>query len=230
MMLSTNQLPKNYARVLVLDYEKDQKLNRRIMIAAVIMFVGLFLLGNTYLPIYLLGYDEQGFALPLPMIGLKIGILVIVFIFYTLIHEKLRGLLMKRFSGVPSELEFRGSAAYAKSKGYFSKRDFRIISLGPVLILAFVILIITLILPMDWFWVGFIAQILNLAGSMRDFYSAWQVVKQPGEVLIHDDGQLQTFYTPAPESAGRSSNRTKAQSLASKEKQMKDIYRKKKKK
>ena len=230
MMQSTNQLPKNYASSLVLDYEKDQKLNRRMMIASVIMFVGLFLLGNTYLPIYLLAYDDQGFALPLPLIGLKIGILVMIFIFYTLAHEKLRGLLMKRFSGVKSELEFRGAAAYAKSKGYFSKRDFRIISLGPVLILAFLILIATLILPMDWFWVGFIAQILNLAGSMKDFYTAWQVVKQPADVLIYDDGQIQTFYIPASEPVSRSTNRTKAQSLAAKEKQMKDIYRKKKKK
>lgn len=229
MIGSTTQLPKQYAPTLVVDYEKDQKLNRRLLIAALVLFVGLFLLGNTYLPIYLMGYNEQGQPLTIPAIGLKVGILVIIFVFYTLIHEKLRGLLMKRFSGSESSLEFRGAAAFAKSKGYFSKRDFRIISLGPVLILAFLIFLVTILLPMDWFWVGFIAQILNLAGSVKDFYGAWQGIKQPIDVLIHDDGQVQTFYTPNLELMTKSAHRTNPLNGTSKPKQTKKIYPKKKK-
>ncbi|MFZ2259115.1 MAG: DUF3267 domain-containing protein [Clostridiaceae bacterium] len=229
MIGSTNHLPNHYVPTLVVDYDKNQKLNRRLLIMAIVLFIGLFLLGNTYLPIYLMGYDAQGQFLPIPVIGLKVGILVIIFVFYTLIHEKIRGILMKRFSGRESSLEFRGSTAFAKSEGFFSKRDFRIISLGPVLILAFLIFLVTIILPMDWFWVGFIAQILNLAGSLKDFYGAWQGIKQPADVLIQDNGQVQTFYTPDLERLARSVHRSNSAPTSSRSKQNKKIYPKKKK-
>lgn len=231
MIQSTTQLPREYAPALVLDYDHNPKLSRRLLIAAILIFIGLFLAGNFYLPIYLLAYDEQGLPLSLQGIGLKLGVLVLMFIFYTVAHEKLRGVLMKRFSGAESGLEFKGAAAYAKSPGYFSKRDFRIICLGPVLILALLLFLGTMLLPMDWFWVGFIGQILNLAGSLKDFYSAWQGARQPADVLIQDDGLAQTFFTPSLEAVSRRDNpRKKPELSGSTQKQMKNIYQKKKKK
>lgn len=231
MMRSTKSLPRNYVPSQIIDFDNNQKLNRNLMIAAIAAFAGLFLLGNFYLPIYLLGLNEAAENLPVPLIALKVGIIIMVFIFYSLIHEKMRGLLMKRFSGVNSQLEFKGASAYSKSSGYFAKRDFRIISLGPVLIFAILIFVVTLLLPMDWFWVGFIAQILNLAGSVKDIYSAWQGLKQPDEVLVQDSGLQQTFYTPSLEPQPKEHvSRKKAEAAASTQKQMNNIYRKKKKK
>lgn len=231
MISSTNRLPDHYAPALILDHDNDPKLSRKLMVAAVVSFIALLLLGNAYLPVYLLAYNDVGEPLSFATIGLKIGVMILVFIFYTVVHEKLRGLLMKRFSGVEPSLDFRGAAVFSSSNGYFSRRDFRIISLGPVLILAILIFIVTILLPMHWFWVGYIAQILNLAGSMKDFYAAWQGVKQPVDVLIQDKGRVQTFYTPSLEVRPRTGTpRPKGEVPAARQRQMKNIYGKKKKK
>lgn len=103
---------------------------------------------------------------------------------------------MKKLDHAEPILDFTHGAAYAGSPVYFSKKDYRLIALLPVIILAILFLLITLIIPQDWFWVGFAAQVINLAGGVKGYYTAFQVSRQVPEVLILDEGPRLIFHEP----------------------------------
>lgn len=228
MSQTTLELPKGYARSGELDFDGDKKAKVYLYAAAFLIMAILFFLGNTWLPVYLVLYDAKGQPAGLPSLLLKLGVLILFLVFYSLIHEKIHAYFMQRFSGAKAQIGFKGSAAFAGSDAYFSKKDFAVIALAPVVLSAAVIFLITLILTPDWFGVGYIAQMINLAGSAGDFYSALKISQQPPDLLIHNSGMTQTYYVLAQEAGtGRSTKKT-ASSAKSKKKQ--NIYGRKRKK
>lgn len=227
-METTLQLPSNYRVCGQVDFKGDRKAKWIITGLSIAVTLLLFYVANLNVPILLLFYDAQGLLLPLPTVLIKVGVILLFMLFYVIIHEKLHGYFMTRFSKTKSRFGFNGSMAYAASDAYFSRTHFRIIVLAPVAILAAAIFIVTLLLPVDWFWVGYILQMFNLAGSMADFYTAWQIRSQPVDVLIQDSGAVRTFYAPfvEPEDPGASQKKTSR----ARQRQMQKIYGKKRKK
>ena len=52
-------------------------------------------------------------------------------------------------------------------------------------------------MPPDWFWVLYLLQIGNVAGSAGDVYVTLRVLKMPGDTLIMDTGTRMTFLSQA---------------------------------
>jgi len=116
--------------------------------------------------VFSLLFDSDAEPASIPYILAKLGAILLIAAFYLLIHEKIHAMAMERLSAAKASLGFQGTTAYASSRAYFSKRDHRIVLLAPAFFLTLLITLLTLILPVDWFWVGLSALILNLAGSV----------------------------------------------------------------
>ncbi len=198
MMKTTLELPNNYRESGQVRQESGT-LKRNLFIASVLLIIPLFFLGNYLMPLILLGFGADGTPSPRWLIFLKIGIMFLTVFFHSLFLEKVRSVLMKRVSGAEASISFKAGGAYAVSPAYFTKKDYRTIILGPVIILAVFFFLLTMIIPTDWFWVGYAAQAINLAGSVRDYHRAFQTGRQMNEVLIADEGFRLVFYEPSAE-------------------------------
>ena len=230
MTQTTLELPSHYVPSGGIDLANDKKSKLKVKGMALAVFVVLFLLANHFVPFILLFFDKAGEPASTPDLIAKVGAIVLIALFYVIVHEKIHGSFMERFSGVKASFGFSGSMAYAGSPAYFSKKDFRIIALAPVLILAIAIFLVTLLLPSDWFWVGYAAQLLNLSGSTGDFYTAWVLRREPVDVLIHDNGLVQTYFVADPEKALRDEAVREKQRTAASKRQNERIYGKKRRK
>ena len=198
-MQTTLELPRGYRPTDGIDLTHDRTTRNKVNGLALVMLVGLFLLGNYFVPLTLILFDATGEPATLPAIAVKLGVIVGVMLVYVIIHEKIHGVFMAKYSGVKAAFGFTGSLAWCGSPAYFSRPDFRVIALAPVVSLTVIIAVVTLMLPLDWFWVGFAAQLMNLSGSMGDLYTIWKLRRQGADVLIHDNGLVQTWYTPNPD-------------------------------
>ena len=228
MIETTVDLPNHYEPSGKVDLVGNKKAKWMIYLVSLIVVLLLFFVANRQVPILALFFDLEGQLLSAQMLLLKLGVIVLFSIFFSIIHEKLHGHFMARYADAEVKFTFKGSSAYVTSEAFYSKRDFRIILLAPVAIMVVAIFIVTLMLSPDWFWVGYIIQIINLAGSMSDFYIAWQLRKEPSDVLISDLGPIKQFYVPGTQDAQGGSNKKRA--ITAKQKKMQKIYGKKRKK
>lgn len=228
MIETTVELPGHYEPSGKVDLLANKKAKWMIYSISFIVVLLLFFVANRQVPILALFFDLEGQLLSMQMLLLKLGMIVLFAIFFSIIHEKLHGHFMARYADAEVKFAFKGSSAYVTSAAFYSKRDFRIILLAPVAIMVVAIFIVTLMLPPDWFWVGYIFQMINLAGSMSDFYIAWQLRNEPSDVLISDLGPVKQFFVPGTEeSQGRG---IKKRGNTAKQKKMQKIYGKKRKK
>lgn len=198
-MQTTLELPRDYIPTGGIDLVNDKSARTKVYALALVTLVGLFLLGNYFVPLTVIFFDATGEPATLPAIAVKLGVIVVLILFYVIIHEKIHGAFMAKYSGVKAAFGFTGSMAWCGSPAYFSRQDFRVIALAPVVSLTAIITVVTLLLPVDWFWVGFAAQLMNLSGSMGDIYSIWKLRRLDADGLIHDNGLVQTWYTPDPD-------------------------------
>lgn len=224
MVDTTLELPKNYQLSGKVDLIENKKTKWMIFIMSLILILLLFFVANRKVPIIALFFDLEGKLLSMPMVLLKVGVIVLFAVMFGIIHEKLHGYFMARFADAEVKFGFKGSSAYVTSEAYYSKRNYRIILLAPVAIMVVAIFVVTLMLPPDWFWVGYITQMINLAGSMSDFYTAWQLRNEPSEVLILDSGPIKQFYVPGVEDLLENSKKKKG---SAQQKKMQKIYDKK---
>lgn len=229
-MRTTLQLPERYESTGELDLSKNRSLKWKLNAAALVLMAALFFIGNQVFSVFSLLFDSDAEPASIPYILAKLGAILLIAAFYLLIHEKIHAMAMERLSAAKASLGFQGTTAYASSRAYFSKRDHRIVLLAPAFFLTLLITLLTLILPVDWFWVGLSALILNLAGSVTDFYAAWRVGREPHNVLVLDSGSSQTYFAPVKTPAATVPVQRKRVVSEAKQKQMERIYGKKRKK
>lgn len=58
-----------------------------------------------------------------------------------------------------------------------------------------VLMILNLICGIEWFWVIYLIQIYNIAGSTGDMYVVQKISKMPKDVLVFDSGVSMEFYS-----------------------------------
>ena len=106
---------------------------------------------------------------------------------------------MKRFSDAKVKYGFTGFYAYAASDGFFHKKHYVIIALSPIVILGCVLLILNFLVPVSWFWIVYIIQVLNISGAAGDLYVTLKMNKMPSDILVQDAGVSMTVYAKADE-------------------------------
>ena len=89
---------------------------------------------------------------------------------------------------------FTGLYAFAGSNDYYDKKSYFFIALAPVILWGFVIAIINCFVSIEWFWVVYILQIINLSGAAGDLFIIIKFSRFPKDILIRDCGVNMTVY------------------------------------
>ena len=191
---SRADLPGNYREIWHLDLLHDKKDLILVNGVGVVLMVLLLGAGNWMVPQEAL-FDLEGGLIPYVM---RFVVLILGVFVYTLLHELVHGVLMRRFSGVRPRYGFAGTYAYAGSDAYFNKRDYIIIALAPVVVWGVVLAILTAAVPYSWFWPVWFIQVTNLSGAAGDLYVTWRFAALPPDILVRDVGVAMTVYAPEP--------------------------------
>jgi hypothetical protein len=113
---------------------------------------------------------------------------------YVFLHELTHGIFMKYYSGIKPVYGFRVVFAYAGSEALFSKKQYMVISLSPVVIFGVILATLNLLLSFEWFWVIWLIQMVNVSGAAGDIYVMDMIKKMPSEILVKDTGTAMTLY------------------------------------
>ena len=185
-MISLGGAPvTNYEKWGEIDLLKDHRSASPIFLLSLALLFLPILLGLWGHPI---SCFWSGGLLP-PLLTLPLILL------YFLLHELVHGLLIWLCSGLPPRFGIAPGCLYAASDAYFSRPQYLLIALSPVLSWGGLLLVLCQLLPPDWLWPLQLIQAFNFSGSAGDLYLAWMVqAKLPSEIFIQDSGPFMTFY------------------------------------
>jgi len=82
---------------------------------------------------------------------------------YIVLHELVHGITMKAFGTPRVRYGFTGVYAFAGSDDYYGKGSYIFIALAPVVLWGAVLAVVSLFVPLSWFWVVHFVQVVNLS-------------------------------------------------------------------
>ena len=186
-------LPPGYREKTKIDLKGNKKTAVILNVVSILIGLGMAVVTLLYAPLTLFENMGGAFTTLLYMI-LKVVVTMGGLILYISAHERIHGLFIKKFSGTEPTYGLSGAYAYAGSTAFFQKTHYIIIALAPFFLLGILLGAVTFFLPEGWFWYVYIIQILNVAGSVGDFYVVLRVMFQPKTVRIQDGGTETTIY------------------------------------
>lgn len=189
-MRAYETLPEGYEEKFHIDLQKDKKL--ALIVNGLAIVIGLvFLVPALFVvPITTLFDMSEGLgAYALRFIGIILGSVV-----YIILHEAVHGVVMYYYSRKKPRFGFTGMYAYAGSDVYFDKVSYLVIALAPVVLWGVVLAVLCPLVPVDWFWVVYFIQLMNLSGAAGDIYVTWRFSKLPRDILVRDTGVAMTVY------------------------------------
>ena len=119
--------------------------------------------------------------------------MVLIFV-YLILHELVHGVAMKICGTKKVKYGFTGLYAFAGSEDFYDKKAYIFIALAPVVFWGIVIAVINLFVPLEWFWVVYFLQIINLSGAAGDLYVTIKFFRLPSDILVKDTGIMMTVY------------------------------------
>lgn len=184
--------PAGFREAMRIDLEKNKKEKILVNAAALVIAAAMAVIGALITPIRLF-FDTTS---PLPSI-IRIAVMLGGVVVYMILHEAVHGIFMLLFGGgVKPRFGFTGLYAYAASTAYFKRAPYLIIGLSPVLLLGGILLAVNLLVPVAWFWVVYLIQIVNVSGAAGDLYVTVRLLRCPKDALILDDGTAMRVYLP----------------------------------
>ena len=163
--MNCEKLPGNYRYAATMDFVRNRKQMRAVMILSLILIAAPALAGLALSPIppawrFMMDHWYLWFALAAALV------------IYIPLHELTHGAAMYALSGV--------KPSYG--------RTHILTALAPVVFWGVVLAALAAALPREWFWPIWIVQISNLSGSAGDIYCAWVLARMEGDLLIQDTG------------------------------------------
>ncbi len=184
-------LPNGYEEILSIDMKKNIKL--MILVNGLAIVIAFIMVAVMYfcVPLDTLFDGKNG-----RIVGIDRPIVLIVSaVAYIVLHELVHGITMKLFGAKKVKYGFKGLYAFACSDGYYDKRSFIIIALAPIVVWGAVLVVINALVPIGWFWIVYILQIINISGAAGDMYVTVKFAKLPKDILIKDVGVGMTVYS-----------------------------------
>lgn len=184
-MKAFQQIPDTYHECARIDLQKDKRTSLLVNILAFVTMV-LMTMGMTFFrPIKALFDMSQG----LGVYALRFVALILGYILYIVLHELTHACMMRLAGGQDVQFGFTGMYAYAGSEqDYFDKSSYLCIALAPLVIWFILLALLGSVMPPDWFWVVYLLQMGNVAGSAGDVYVAFRVLPMPKDLLVMDTG------------------------------------------
>ncbi len=199
-MICYHILPDGYGEIKSISFTKDKKLYKRINAAAIAAAVFLVMIMRIFVPFDVFTPSSYG---EVKEIFIKCGVLFVSALAYVILHEAVHGVFIRIISGKWGKFGFNSSFAYASSEALFGRYEYITIALAPIVIWGIVLGVVNMIVPMGWFWVIYVVQIINLSGAVGDIYVTYTVMKLPKESLFKDDGLDITVYAKTVLSEGK---------------------------
>lgn len=169
-----------FEKIGVIDYRKSKYANLFI-IGSFILFV---LIGAVF--IVLSGSISHN--------NLKGQWFLLGFFCYIVLHETIHLIFMKLFSREKLCISIKFPTISVGSNGKFSKSQFMIVALAPVIILGVILILFMLFSPKEYTFFLTILLILNFAGSGGDYLQVFEMRKYSNDTFFQDNSNETTIY------------------------------------
>lgn len=192
-MKEPQTLPNDYEKILSVDLQRNRRQMLLVSIIALVIAAVMVTVCAIFVPIAPLFDLGAGF---LPYLA-RFLTLFVGMVVYIVLHELVHGVFIRIFSGKRATYGFSWKYAWAGSDSYFGKLPYLVIALSPVVIWCIVLAVINAVVPIEWFWVVFAIQVMNLSGAAGDLYVTVRFFGLPKDILVKDTGTVMTVYAPA---------------------------------
>lgn len=190
-MKAVESLPEGYGEFYSIDLQKNKKMSLLVNLSAVIIAVLLVVPMLFLVPISSLFVMDNGLGSYLT----RFIALIVLMIAYMVLHELTHGIAMKICGTKKVKYGFTGLYAFAGSDDYYNKRSYIFIALAPIVLWGVVIAIINPFVPIEWFWVVYFLQVINLSGAAGDLIVTIKFSGFPKDILIRDYGVGMTVFS-----------------------------------
>ncbi len=190
-MRAVESLPAGYREIYSVNLQKNKKIAIVLNVIALIIAAVMIVPMNAFVPISSLFSIESG----LMNYFIRFFVFIVSMIGYMCLHELIHGITMKAFGTKQVKYGFTGLYAFAGSEDYYDKKSYIIIALAPVVVFLFVLAVINVLVPLEWFWVVYFLQILNISGAAGDLFVTFKFSQMPKDILVQDSGVGMTVYS-----------------------------------
>ncbi len=190
-MKAFENLPEGYNKIYAIDLQKNKKIALFVNLLAVVIAVLLVVPMHFVVPISSVFSMENS----MKNYMIRFGVMIVLMVVYMILHELVHGIAMKICGTKKVKYGFTGMYAFAGSKDYYDKKAYIFIALAPVILWGIVLAIVNLFVPIQWFWVVYLIQIINLSGAAGDMFVTVKFLSLPSDILIQDYGVGMTVFS-----------------------------------
>lgn len=189
-MKTCKKLPASHKgkQIACIELEHSPMLSKLIKTVSVVLALILFGIGYLLFPIDALLQMEDAFV---HLVTLMLGMMAVF-----LIHELLRGFLMRIFSGVKPIIRYAGSYPHAACEAYFGKKVQQIINVVPPMVtIAMLLLLLFTTADMSWKWMIWLILTVGICSFVGDFYVTFRMTQYPEDILVLNVGPTYLIYS-----------------------------------
>ncbi|MBR4910200.1 MAG: DUF3267 domain-containing protein [Clostridia bacterium] len=190
-MRSVGKLPEGYKECYSLDLQKDKKTALLVNGVALAVTVVMAAAMSFYIPVWTFFTMENGFVNYI----IRMAAFIVFMFLYLILHEAVHGIAMKICGTKKVKYGFTGLYAFAGSDDYYGKGAYKFIALAPVVFWGIVLAAVNCIVPVEFFWLVYFIQILNVSGAAGDMYVTLKFSKLPKDILVNDSGVGMKVYS-----------------------------------
>ena len=183
-MRKFENLPDDFREIYSIDLQKDKKMSVIVNGLAIVIAALLAIPMNFVVPFYTMFNLENGTKDML----IKYGVLIALMITYMILHEIVHGIAMRICGTKKVKYGFTGLYAFAGSKDFYDIKSYIFIALAPVVLWGVILGVVNLFVPIGWFWVVYLIQIVNLSGAAGDLFVTIKFSRLPKDILVQDYG------------------------------------------
>lgn len=191
-METCKKLPKSHKgnQIVCIELERSPVLSRLIKVVSAVLALLLFLIGYLIFPLEALLEMEDAFV---HLVVLMLGMMSVF-----LIHELLRGLLMRIFSGVKPIIRYVGSYPHAACEAYFGRTAQQVINIVPPVVIFLMLLVILITTAdMSWKWIVWMILTVGVCSCVGDIYVFIRMMHLPEDILVQNIGPTYLIYSAA---------------------------------
>ena len=190
-MKAIGVLPEDYGEIYSLNLQKDKRtaiiVNLLALAIATVMAVSM----NFFVPVTSV-FDMSG---GIVRYFLRLAALIVLMVLYMVLHELVHGIAMKLCGTKRVKYGFTGLYAFAGSEDYYDKKSYIFIALAPIVLWGTVLAAVNFFVPIEWFWIVYMIQLINISGAAGDLFAAVKFSRMPKDILIQDSGvSMRVFY------------------------------------
>ena len=190
-MKAYSSIPENYTEIASIDLQKDKRTSTFLTISSLLIMLVMTFVMALFRPIGAL-FDMSEGLLPYTS---RFVVLILGYVAYIVLHELTHACAMRLLGGREVKFGFTGMYAYAGSEvDYFDRNAYICIALAPLTVWFLVLFLLGSFLPPAWFWVVYLLQIGNVAGSVGDVYVVFRVLQLPDHLFVQDSGVSMKIY------------------------------------